>query len=158
MRWLLLASLAFNVLVLGAMGGRAYHAARHGPVAGHGGASLISFAMRLPAERRQLVWSAVREERAELRPLREKVREARAGIRDALLAEPFDAQRFTDAQARLLEAEVRMRTAAQRMLTRIASQLTRDERAAFAARVLEPPRRARGPSRDHPPDEPPQKR
>ncbi len=136
-RWLLIASLAFNVLVIGAMVGRAYQF-RHGaavvaPVGG--GPNLVGFVGRLPAERRATVWTSTSDERRALRPLRAAVREARAVLRGALATEPFDTKRVDEANARLIEAEVALRAASQRLITRIASILTPEERVRFAAHI-----------------------
>jgi uncharacterized membrane protein len=132
------ASLAFNVLVFGAMAGRAYMF-RHGPIAHMAGGTevggsgnLAGFARQLPAERRRQVWALVQEERPALRALRAEVREARARVGAAVSADPFDAKQVSEAQARLLDAEVKTRTASQKLFARIAEMLTKEERTAFA--------------------------
>jgi uncharacterized membrane protein len=136
-RWLLIVSLAFNVLVIGAMVGRAYHF-RHGaavvaPVGG--GPNLVGFVGTLTADRRATVWTSTGDERRALRPLRASLREARAVLREALATEPFDAQRVDAANAKLIEAEVALRAASQRLITRIASILTPEERRRFATHI-----------------------
>jgi len=136
-RWLLIASLAFNVLVIGAMVGRAYHfrhgAAVVGPVGG--GPNLVGFVGTLAADRRVTVWTSTGTERRELRPLRAAMREARAVLREALATEPFDAKRVDEAHAKLIETEVALRVASQRLITRIASILTPEERRRFATHI-----------------------
>ncbi len=136
-RWLLIASLAFNVLVIGAMVGRAYHF-RHGaavvaPVGG--GPNLVGFVGTLPADRRATVWTSTGAERRALRPLRAAVREARAVLREALATEPFDTKRVEEANAKLIETEIALRTGSQRLITRIASILTPEERRRFASHI-----------------------
>lgn len=134
MRWGLIASLALNVLILGAMAGGIYHARRHGPFGEPvTGLSLVGFAAHLPAERRRVIWEATQAERAALRPLRGEVREARAAVRKAVLAEPFDAAAFAQAQARLLDAEIKARTSGQKIFSKVAALLTKEERALYAA-------------------------
>lgn len=161
--WLLVISLAFNVLILGAMAGRIWHV-RHGGFAPGGevtGTNIALFTARLPAERRQAVIAAVREERQALRPLRLDVRTARGGVRDAIAAEPFDAARVATAQMELLEAEVRMRKAAHQLIIKIGSVLTSEERRQFAAHIMAegPKGGRRGPPggwfNRQPPPEPP---
>lgn len=136
-RWLLIVSLAFNVLVIGAMVGRAYQF-RHGaavvaPVGG--GPNLVGFVGTLPADRRTTIWTSTGEERRALRPLRAAMREARAVLREALATEPFDAKRIDEANAKLVETEVALRMASQRLITRIASILTPEERRRFATHI-----------------------
>jgi uncharacterized membrane protein len=132
-RWLLVASLAFNVLVIGAMAGRAF-INRHGPIAnlaGSGG-TLTAFTQQLPMERRREIWATLKDDRVELRALRTKAREARADVRAALTAEPYDAARFKAAQDRLLDAEITVRRASQQVFERIAQGLSKEERVLFA--------------------------
>lgn len=150
MPWLLIASLAFNVLVIGAMASRAF-LVRHGaaivaPVGG--GPNLIGFIGTLQAERRREIWTATAAERKALRPLRAAVREARVGVREALATEPFDGKKVEDAHQRLLQAEVALRTQSQRLIARIAGQLSPDERRRFAVHVTADP--IRGPRRGPP--------
>ena len=136
LRWALVASLAFNLLIVGVMAGKALHG-RHGdPMAGAGGGmNLLAFARQLPLERRKEVWSVVGTDWETLRPLRAEVRQARSSAREALLAEPFDPARFTEAQTRLLEAEVKARTAMQRLFSAVAGKLSHEERQMFARRM-----------------------
>ncbi|MFM9939076.1 MAG: periplasmic heavy metal sensor [Hyphomicrobiaceae bacterium] len=138
MKWLLIASLAFNVLIIGAIASRAWHGARGGfagPGAGMG-PSIGVFTARLSSERRQAVWAAIREERQALRPLREEARTARQAVRAALAAEPFDGRQLAEAQTRLLEAEVKVRAASQRLIGSIAAVLNADERRQFSAHIM----------------------
>ncbi len=157
-RWVLIASLAFNVLVLGAMAGRAFMH-RHGPVAsltGPAGNSgyLGAFTQQLPVERRREIWSSLRHDRSELKALRGKVREARADVRAALTTEPYDAARFKAAQDRMLEAEISVRRASQQVFEQIAQRLSREERALFARHMAADGQRGgwrRGAGRDRDP-------
>ncbi len=139
-KWLLVASLALNLLVVGAVGSRIWHA-RHGnwqPPGGAGGAAnVIGFAAHLPAERRRVVMGAIAAQRETLRPLRAEIRVARQGVREAMAAEPFDAKRLGEAHARLLEAELTLRKASQQVVVDIAVLLTPDERRLFAAHMAQ---------------------
>ena len=129
----LIASLALNMLLIGAAGAAMVRFSAARPVASGVNTNLLEFVATLPDDRYRAVWSATRNERRSLRPLRTEVREARVAWRASLTTEPFDRQKFADAQSRLLEAEMRARTEAKRLFLEIAAHLTPAERAAFAA-------------------------
>lgn len=132
-RYALIASLALNLLFVGTIGGSIWAFRHHAPWAMSGvNAHLLGFTATLPADRKYAVWQATREERRALRPLRKEVRAARAEARQALLAQPFDKQKFSAAQMRVLEAEVVARRAAHQLFIAVADVLTPEERAAFA--------------------------
>jgi uncharacterized membrane protein len=134
--WLLavlVVSLLLNGLVLGAVASRwkALHAGP--PVLGSSSnAQIFGFAVTLPQDRRREIWKSVETDRDAMRPLREAVHAARDEARKALLAEPFDADRYATAQKRLFDAEQQMRRRAIDVVQAIAKQLTPNERAAFA--------------------------
>jgi uncharacterized membrane protein len=135
-RWIkiaLVASLALNLLILGTIGGSIW-ASRHGPaVTGRsGGPHMLGFTRTLPYERRFEIWKVTRHELRALRPLRKDVRRARAQARAVLMAQPFDKQKFAEAQTRVFEAEMTFRREAQVLFVAIAAVLTPEERAAFA--------------------------
>lgn len=134
-RWLgagLVASLAVNLLLLGAAGA-AFVRHRAGEAAALGGfsANLLGYAQSLPASRRHELLRAGQEELRGMRALRSDVRAARQQWHDALVAEPFDRERFARAQSNLLEAENKVRTKAQQLFLALAAELSREERAAF---------------------------
>jgi uncharacterized membrane protein len=134
-RWLktaLIASLAVNLLVLGTIGGSLW-AFRHGPWSRGGpNAHLLGFTHTLSEDRRSAIWQATREERQALRPLRKEVGKARAEVRALLTAQPFDQQKFAEAQARVLAAEIAARSEANKLFIAVAGLLTPEERVAFA--------------------------
>ena len=135
-RWIkiaLVASLALNLLILGTIGGSIW-ASRHGPAVTErsGGPHMLGFTRTLPYERRFEIWKVTRKEVRALRPLRKDVRRARAQARAVLVAQPFDKQKFADAQTRVFEAEMAFRREAQVLFVAIAAVLTPEERAAFA--------------------------
>lgn len=133
MTWALTASLAFNLLVVGVLASAWWRFRQEAPFAGAAvNANLMGFAATLSAERRQAIMKATGGERRQLRPLRAEVRNARLEARAALLAEPFDLDRFAKAQAAVLDTEIRARTEAQKLFLAIAGSLTSEERAAFA--------------------------
>lgn len=137
-KWLLIASLAFNLLVIGAVGSRIWHA-RQGnwppPGGGASAANVMGFAAQLPAERRRVVIGAIVAQRETLRPLRGEVRDARQAVREAIAADPFDAKRLGEAHTRLLDAELKLRKVSQQVVVDIAAVLTPEERRAFAAHM-----------------------
>lgn len=135
-KWLLavlVVSLLLNGLVLGAVASRwqALHATVP-PLGSSTNAQIFGFAVTLPPDRRREVWSAIETDRAAIRPLREAVFAARDETRKALLAEPFDAERYAAAQKQLFDAEQQVRARAIGVIQAIAKQLTPKERAAFA--------------------------
>ena len=134
-RWLLVvlfASLAVILVIVGSVAGAVW---RHrGPPAWAGVVipNLLGYASTFPPERRRQIWELTRDERSRIRPFRREVRAAREETIKALVAEPFDRQRFLAAQAKQAEAENRARVAVQDLYLKIADNLTADERQAFA--------------------------
>jgi uncharacterized membrane protein len=135
-KWLLVVlvvSLLLNGLVLGAVASRWQAMNAAVPALGSSSnAQLFGFAVTLPVDRRREVWKAAEADRAAIRPLRQAVHAARDETRKTLLAEPFDAAHYADAQKRLFAAEQEMRLRALDVIQVIAKQLTPAERAAFA--------------------------
>jgi uncharacterized membrane protein len=133
-RWLLvalLASLALNLIVVGSVAGAMWRFRKVPPWASAVTPNLLGYASALPAERRKRLWEDTTEERRHIRPFRREVRNAREETIKALLAEPFEKQRFVAAQARQAEAENRARQAVQDLYVKIADSLTPEERHAF---------------------------
>lgn len=122
-RWLygaLIASLAFNLLVIGGVASaRFFH---------HRDRGLAGFVRKLPADRQGPIGEALRAERAKLAPLREAVRAAWNESNAALGEEPFDEAKLKAALARYNEAETKMRTAISDALAETAGKLNADER------------------------------
>lgn len=133
-RWkgiLLVASLALNLLVFGIV---AAAGIKHGwgPPPGAQQATLLRFARTLPAERKNEIWTAIRPELRSVRPHWRALRKARAEMRTALSAEPFDAARYRQAHDHLLEVETNLRKALHPVFDNVASLLTPQERHEFA--------------------------
>jgi uncharacterized membrane protein len=135
-RWLaaaLVLSLAVNMVLIGTAGGLLLRYS--GDLAGSGAPPLIpnllGYASTLPEERRKELWMRTESERTGVRPLRRALREAREEYFKALVAEPFDPQRFAAAQDRLLEADRKARQKVHRLYAEIAASLTPAERRAF---------------------------
>src|SRR6478752_223585 len=116
-RWLLVVlfgSLALNLLVVGSLAGAAWrHRGPPRPLASVVIPNLLGYASTLPGERRKQLEQLTRDERSHIRPFRREVRAAREETIKALIAQPFDRERFVAAQARQAEAENRARAAVQ---------------------------------------------
>ena len=134
LRYLLIASLAFNALLIGVII-RGLWIARANFALGGGAveASIPAFVSTLPQHRRDELRRGTLPDRpiAMLRPLRMEMRRARADAARTFLAEPFDKQAFVAAQERLFEAENNLRRAIQTMLTELGERLTAAERRAY---------------------------
>jgi uncharacterized membrane protein len=134
-RWMVIAlitSLALNLLVAGWIGAAVWRA-RSMAFAGHANfsANLRGYANQLPAERRSAIWANTTEERNQIRAMRGEVRMVREEVLRVLSTEPFDKQRFTEAQARLFAAENKVRDVVQRLNVEIATRMTLEERQSF---------------------------
>lgn len=138
--WLLIASLALNLLILGMVGGAVF--ARHrmggprdplniGRLMGDPG--LRGFIRSLPKDREAALRAASEPARKNLRPLREAAQQARAAATMALKAEPFDAAQMELAMAGLIAAETAVRQAGVAVLVNAVSSMTPAERAQFQA-------------------------
>lgn len=135
-RWLLailVASLLLNGLIAGAFAARRWAFEGHTPWPGSSvNAHLVGYAVTLPGERRREIWRATETLRNQMRPTRKLMQDARERAREALVANPFDPQRFATAQKELFDAEQSTRLATLKLIESIAQQLTPQERAAFA--------------------------
>jgi len=133
-RWVLVAlfiSLALNLIVVGSVAGAVWRFRAPPVLVTAVTPNLLGYGSTLPPERRKHVWDQTVEERAHIRPFRREVRAAREETIKALVAEPFDRDKFVAAQARQAEAENRARAAVQDLFVKIADSLTREERHAF---------------------------
>lgn len=137
-RWMtvaLFASLALNLVVLGALGGFVW---RHGTRLPPPDAvrllppSLLAYTHTLPAERRKELVAATQSERNNVRALRRELRDAREEVVRIVAAEPFDKPRLEQAQTALLATDQRAREAVYRLYTEIAANMTAEERRGYA--------------------------
>lgn len=135
-RWMpiaLVASLAINLLITGALASAYWRFRQEAPFAGNpGNINLLGFTATLPANRRQTILRQTADERRAMRPLRAEVRTARVAARAVFLAEPFDSDAFARAQSHVLDTELRARKQAQTLFLSIAGMLNREERQYFA--------------------------
>lgn len=135
-RWLLailVVSLVLNGLIAGAFASRWGNSSAQTPWPGSSvNAHIVGYAVTLPGDRRREVWRATEALRAEMRPTRKAMQQARDRARETLIATPFDPQRFAIAQKQLFDAEQETRLATLKVIQAIAEQLTPQERSAFA--------------------------
>jgi uncharacterized membrane protein len=133
-RWMwsvLILSLAFNLLVLGAAAGAIWHF-RHGHDLPHRGPDgLARFMRTLPAERRDTIASLIEAERDKTRRLRRISREGYRDVARAFGADPFDADRFQAAARAVSEARIALIRHREVFFSTIATKLTSEERRAY---------------------------
>ena len=116
LKLMLIASLAFNLLVVGAVAG-AMIFGPHGPR--HRGGSpgdeygLMGFTRALSSDRRGPIRKAIKEQRETFKPLREAVDEARREAADVLVEEPFSKDKLKQAFDKINEADVKLKSAGQ---------------------------------------------
>jgi len=129
LRLALMASLALNVLIIGAVAG-ALLVSRHHHWHGHGfkGAGLAGFARTLPPDRGDVIRQKLESNRATLAPLRKEEREARDAARSVLMTEPFDVEKFKAALERAVDADVKEKRARMALFADTAASMTPEER------------------------------
>jgi uncharacterized membrane protein len=129
LRLALMASLALNVLIIGAVAGTLLMSRQHG-WNDHKGKQfgLMGFAQTLPADRAEIIRAKIASEEATMAPLRKAERDARDAARAILMQEPFDAEKFKAALARAAEADAKEKSARMSLLAATAAELTPDER------------------------------
>jgi uncharacterized membrane protein len=128
-KWLLIASLAINLLVIGAIAGARFHG--HRGWRGERSAEefgLIGYARHLPAERRKLIRKIVFAEKGAISAARAEVYKARQEAAAVLVEEPFSADKLKAAAGRISEAEAKLKAAGLAAFLSAAEQLTVEER------------------------------
>ena len=129
---LLIASLAFNLLILGVFGGAAIsHRWGRPHEFNVGDPGLRGFMRSLPKDRRESLRATGELARQSWRPLRQAVQQARADVDTAMSAVPFDAARVEKSLNELIAAEATARRAGTAVLISAVSQMTPEERARF---------------------------
>jgi uncharacterized membrane protein len=131
LRLLLIASVAVNLLVIGAIAGAMLTWKKHGPrFGGHRGEDfgLMALTRALPPERRGPIRKAIKEDRASLKPLWHDIARARLDAADVLASESYSRDRLKEAIAKITEAEIKLRSAGREMFLNIADQLNPAER------------------------------
>jgi len=128
-KWLLIASLAVNLLVIGAIAGARFH--------GHRGwrgersseeFGLIGYARHLPAERRKLIRKIVAAEKGAIAAARAEVYKARQEAAAVLVEEPFSTEKLKAAVGRISDAEAKLKAAGLAAFLNAAEQFTPEER------------------------------
>lgn len=107
LRWLLIGSLALNVLIIAAVASTlciARFGGPHGPP-GFKGSPLLGFARTLPRDRSDVIRQKVADAQPNLEVLRRGMRDARASVRAALSAEAFDQAKLEAALDGIVTAE-----------------------------------------------------
>jgi len=128
LRYALMGSLALNVLIIGAVAGtlcfkRPPHA--DGP---RGGGVLMGFAHTLPRERSDMIRQKFADSRSNMETIRRSILDARAGVRAALIAEPFDQAKFSAALDGIVDAKTKEQRARVTLFGETVGQLTPEER------------------------------
>ena len=129
-RWVygaLIASLALNLLIAGAVAAGMWRFRHHG-VAGAAGRSMMDFVHQLPTDRQAAIGNELGVEKEKLRPLRQEMREAASSTNAAIAAEPFDKDKLKAAASRSGELNVRMQATLSNALVELADKLTPNER------------------------------
>lgn len=133
MRWLLVASLALNVAVLGGVAWA--HFSHDGPHQRHvrmARGTIMPNPMQLrrvlPPERRGVVDAALARHREHVRTSVADVFEARARVHALLTAETLDPAALESAFAELRASDAEAASAVQAMITEVAAELTPEER------------------------------
>lgn len=130
-RWMwvaLVASLALNLLVVGAVASAAWHF--HNRDFGSQG-RLSGYLDTLPPQRSEALTSIVARSQETIQPLRDEIRQARRESARIFAADPLDTEALTAAHARLTDAQVRIRQAYGQLMTELAQAMSAEERRGF---------------------------
>lgn len=142
LKYALIASLALNLLVLGAAAGTMYTFGfgKHGPQRFGPGRGedfgLMGLTYRLPEERRKEIRKKLREDRAVLKPLVEDVRAARRAAAEKLAAGSYDRVALEGAITAAADKERTLRQAAVAAFLGHANTLTAEERRLLSDRWM----------------------
>ncbi|WP_072376962.1 periplasmic heavy metal sensor [Hyphomicrobium sp. NDB2Meth4] len=130
LRWVLIGSLALNVLIIGAVVSTFCISHFDGPPHQQGFKSppLLGFARTLPRERSDIVRQKVADAQPGLETARRGIRDARAAVRAALSAEPFDQAKFDAALDGIVEADTKEARAKATLFADTVHELTPQER------------------------------
>lgn len=136
LRWLLIGSLALNALIIGAVLSTICIAHFGGPPPEEMHASgpdrrgqlLLGFARTLPRERADMIRQKVADAEPNLETLRRGMRDARATVRAAITAEPFDQAKFDAALDGIVQAETAEARGKTALFGDVVRQLTPQER------------------------------
>jgi uncharacterized membrane protein len=147
-RWLLVGSLALNLLFLGGLAAIWWKGPL--PVYGHPGPTqtpfgLMKFARDLPPERRDAVRRHLKDARTDMRGLRDELRVARQMAADVLKSPDYTADKMSAALGAIAAADNRIRDRGSAALLAAIGELTPEERQELAGswqrRLERPPGR-----------------
>ncbi len=127
-RVLLMVSLAFNLLVIGAFAGRML---RHGPPDWRDGDSPRAFFHALPDDRRKELKSLLDADKAEADRRRDEIAKLRQAARDLIAKDTFDTAAVESAIGAVMAARVELRQLMTRSFIAALSRMTPEERRAF---------------------------
>ncbi len=139
-RWVLLGSLALNLLLAGTAAGGMWHWQRFHSMAPGGGRgatemALPGFIRSLPKERAKELRRVIRQQgRPNILPLIRSVRQARREAADVLAAETFDKAKLGTAFSNIDTAEAATKAASRGLVMAAAEHMTAAERRALAER------------------------
>ena len=135
MRWLLVASLAVNLLVLGAVAGAWVFGHRHGHGRGWGPTPMelgqMFFSRTLPQERRDMVRRYLKDGRQAAKPIREDLRAARQRAAEVLVSPDFTIDKLKAAMDEIGNVDQRMRQNGVDVLLKAVEGLTPEDRNAL---------------------------
>jgi uncharacterized membrane protein len=128
LKWLLIASLAVNLLIIGSALGHRFFG--HGHWRGGRGESIgvMGYVRHLDRDRRQTISKILSAGRPNLRELREEVRQARLAAAETIAAEPFDKAKVEAALAAIAAADQKLRTAGTASIVDAVEAMTSEER------------------------------
>jgi uncharacterized membrane protein len=134
LKYALIASLALNLLILGAVAGTMYTFHKHGrpPPGAREDFGLMGLSRDFPSDRRKAFRKELKADREKLRPLVEEANVARREAADALAAEPFDRAKLEAAIVKVMDRERAVRQSAVTVFLGHAETLTPDERKKLA--------------------------
>ena len=133
MKYVLIGSLALNLLFIGAVIGMGFKKPHHGP-RGKPHYSLMGLTRVLPSEQRKEVVEILKKEHAEMAPAIDELRKARHEAADRLAAEPFDRAALERAIAEVTEKERALRQGTLDMFLTQAERLDADQRKKLSER------------------------
>ena len=95
---------------------------------GRRGSGLFGFAHTLPRERSDMIRQKLADSRPNMETMRKGILDARAGVRAALIAEPFDQAKLNAALDGIVHAETKEQRARSTLFGETVGQLTPEER------------------------------
>ena len=129
-RWLytaLFASMAANLLIIGAVAGGMWRFRHHG-MGGPGDRGLMGFVRQLPTDRQAVLGTAIGVDKEKLKPFRQELQDGWLAVNAAIGAEPFDKEKLKAATAKAGEGRAHMHAAIADALVELADKLTLNER------------------------------